>query len=78
MTVKASRLYGLDIYNADGAYVGKVHDLIVNLEEGQLVRMTTEPLRTLDREQLPEVMQKKSILYKRVKSVQDIVLIGRD
>jgi sporulation protein YlmC with PRC-barrel domain len=78
VAVTASRLYGLDIYDTEGGYIGKVSDLILNLEKGEVVRITTEPLRgSLTKEELPKIIQEKSILYKRVKSVRDIVIIGK-
>ncbi len=78
MGVTASKMYGLDIYDTDGAYLGKVNDLILNLEKGEIVRITTEPLRgQLTKEELPKVLQEKSILYKRVTSVGDIMLITK-
>jgi sporulation protein YlmC with PRC-barrel domain len=78
MGITASRMYGLDIYDTEGAYLGKVNDIIINLEKGEIVRVTTEPLRgSLTKEELPKVLQEKSILYKRVQSVGDIMLISK-
>lgn len=76
--LKASELYGLDIYDEGGRHIGKVFDLIINLEKGEIVRITTEPLRRVSRELAAEILRKKSILYKRVKSVGDIVIVGRE
>ena len=76
--MRASRLYGLDIYDADGGYIGKVNDLIINLEKGEIVRVTTEPLRAnLTKDELPEILQKKSVLYKRVSSAKDILIVNK-
>jgi len=76
--IKASKLYGLDIYDSDGARIGKVHDLILNLEAGEVVRLTTAPLHTrMSREKIPELIQKQSILYKRVNSARDILIVNR-
>ncbi len=79
MTIRASKMYGLDIYDASGKYLGKVNDLILNLETGEVVRITTEPLRaSLTKEELPKILKQKSILYKRVKAVRDIVIVGKE
>ena len=76
--IRASKLYGLDIYDTNGEMIGKVHDLILNLEAGEVVRLTTEPLHSrLPKEKLPEIIQKKSILYKRVVSAKDILIVNR-
>ena len=78
MGIRASKLYGLDIYDTDGGYVGKASDLIVNLEKGEVVRITTEPLKSsLTKEDLPEIIQKKSVLYRRVTSAKDILIVGK-
>ena len=78
MGIRASKLYGLDIYDTDGGYVGKASDLIINLEKGEVVRITTEPLRSsLTKEDLPEIIQKKSVLYRRVTSAKDILIVGK-
>jgi len=76
--IRASKYYGLDIYDSNGGYLGKVHDLILNLEAGEVVRLTTEPLHSrLSREKIPDIIQKKSILYKRVNSARDILIVNR-
>jgi len=78
MGIRASKLYGLDIYDTDGGYVGKASDLIINLEKGEVVRITTEPLKSsLTKEDLPEIIQKKSVLYRRVTSAKDILIVGK-
>ena len=78
MAIRASKMYGLDIYDDNGAYLGKTHDLILNLETGELVRVTTEPLKSvLSKEELPKMLQQKSIMYKRIKSVRDIIIVGK-
>ena len=75
--MKISRLYGLEIYIDNGKVLGKVNDIILNLEEGRIIRLTTEPLRGISREEAGEVLKAKSVLYKNVKSVQDIVIVGK-
>ncbi|MBN3037317.1 MAG: PRC-barrel domain-containing protein [Candidatus Diapherotrites archaeon] len=73
-----SELYGIDIYNFDDAkYIGKVNDVILNLETGKIVRLTTEPLRSISKDKAKEILREKSVLYKNVLSVGDIVIVGR-
>jgi len=73
-----SDLYGLDIYDSShGKYVGKVNDVILNLETGKIVRLTTEPLRAVSKQQAKVVLRDKSILYKNVVTVGDVVLVNR-
>ena len=79
MAIQVSKMYGLSIYDDNGAYLGKAYDLILNLESGDVVRITTEPLKDISdsKEDMNKVIQQKSILFKRVKSVKDIVVVGR-
>ncbi|MCK4327209.1 MAG: PRC-barrel domain-containing protein [Candidatus Diapherotrites archaeon] len=71
-----SELYGIDIYSEGAKYVGKVNDIILNLETGKIVRLTTEPLRSVSKEKAKEVLKEKSVLYKNVSAVGDIVILG--
>ena len=71
-----SELYGMDIYSENAKYVGKVNDIILNLETGKAVRLTTEPLRSVSKEKAKEVLKEKSVLYKNVSAVGDIVILG--
>ncbi len=72
-----SELYGMDIYTEDARYLGKVNDVIINLETGKIVRLTTEPLRAVSKDAAKKILKEKSVLYKYVKSVGDIVLVGK-
>ncbi len=79
MSFLLSKMYGLNIYDDNGRYLGKVYDVILNVETGDVVRITTEPLKkiTTSREELVKTLQKKSIMFKRVKSVGDILIVGK-
>lgn len=77
MSIRISRLYGMDIYTDDAGYIGKVNDVILNLEKGDVVRITTEPLRTISKDEAKKVLREKSILYRNVRSVRDIMLVSR-
>ena len=78
MSVRLSKMYGMDIFSAEAGYIGKVNDMIINLEAGEVVRLTTVPLRDIMQSNAKDILQKNSILFKRVKSVKDIVLIGNN
>ncbi|MEM0372229.1 MAG: PRC-barrel domain-containing protein [archaeon] len=79
MTFPISQMYGLSIFDIDGAYLGKAHDFILNMETGEVVRITTEQIKSISsaKEDLAKLLQKKSIMYKRVKSVKDIIVVGK-
>jgi len=75
MTIRLSQLYGMSIYRDDATYVGKVQDIILNLETGEIVRLITQPLRSIDKESAKKILREKSVLYKNVKSVKDIIIV---
>jgi len=77
MTMRLSRLYGMDIYSDAGKYLGRVIDLILDLEKGEVVRMTMQPLTTVSREEARKILREASVLYKNVKSVEDVVVVTR-
>ncbi len=77
MTMRLSKLYGMDIYTDEAGYIGKVNDVILNLEKGEIVRLTTETLKVASREEAAKVLRDKSVLYKNVRSAKDILLVSR-
>lgn len=76
MSVRLSRLYGMDIYSDGGKYLGRVQDLILDLEKGEILRITLEPLSAVTREDAKKILREKSILYKNVKSVEDVIMVS--
>ena len=79
MSIRVSKIYGLSIYDSKGVLLGKAYDLILNLEKGEVVRITTEPLKSMgkSKEEMTKILQKKSILFKRVKTIRDIVVVEK-
>jgi len=77
MTVRLSKLFGMDIYTTDAEYKGKVFDLVVNLEKGKLETMTTEPLKVKSKQEAKKIISEKSIAYKNVKAAKDIIIVGK-
>lgn len=77
MGVKLSKLYGMDIYSDGAEYVGKVNDVILNLEKGEIIRITTDPLRGVLKADAKKMLREKSVLYKNVVSVRDIMIVSK-
>lgn len=73
--IKISQLMGMDIYTDKASYVGKVYDIIIDLQKGEVVRMTLEPIKAASKEEAKRVFKEKTVMYKSVKSVDRIVLI---
>lgn len=77
MTMKLSRLYGMDIYSDGGRYLGRAQDFIVDLEKGEVIRVTMEPLSAMSKDEAKRIIKDKSVLYKNVKSVEDVIVVSK-
>lgn len=78
MTSKISNIYGMDIYTDGGGFLGRVQDIIIDLEKGEVVRLTMEPLNFLvSKEEAMRILKEKSVLYKSVRSVEDVVIVSK-
>ena len=75
MSIKLSQLWGVDIYNNNAKYLGKVHDIIMNMEDGKIERITLEPLRIINKSHAEKLLKEKSILYSNVISSEDIIIV---
>ena len=76
MTTRISKLFGMDIYSDNAEYKGKVYDLIINLEKGRIETITLEPLKVKSKAEAKKIISEKSIPYRAVKSVRDIIVIS--
>jgi sporulation protein YlmC with PRC-barrel domain len=73
--MKLSEIYRMDIYSDSGQYLGEVQDIIVDLEKGEVSRILMQPLKGMKGDMRRALMQ-KSVLYKSVKNVGDVVLVS--
>jgi len=76
MSIRLSKLFGMDLYDIEAGYKGKVYDIIINLEKGKLETITTEPLKVKTKSDAKKILSEKSIPYRNVKSVKDIVIVS--
>lgn len=76
MTVRLSKLFGMDIYTTNAEYKGKVFDLVINLEKGKIETITTEALKARSKAEAKKIISEKSIPYTKVKSAKDILIVG--
>ncbi len=76
MSIRLSKLFGMDIYDAKAGYKGKVYDIIINLEKGKLETITTEPLKVKTKSDAKKILSEKSIPYKNVVSANDIIIVS--
>lgn len=76
MATRLSRLYGMEIFTDTGKFLGNVQDFILDFETGEVLRILTEPMPR-DREDVKKMLREKSIMYKNVKSVEDVVVVTK-
>ncbi|MCR4334977.1 MAG: PRC-barrel domain-containing protein [archaeon] len=76
MTVRLSKLFGMDIYTTDAEHKGKVFDLVINLEKGKIETITTEALKARSKVEAKKIISEKSIPYNKVRSAKDIIIVG--
>ena len=76
MATKLSRLYGMEIFTDSGRFLGNVQDFILDFETGEVLRILTEPMPR-DKEAVRNMLREKSIMYKSVKSVEDVVVVTK-
>lgn len=75
--MELSAIYGMDIYTDDGKYLGQVHDIILDLEGGKIARITLVPIQKITGPQAERLIKQYSIMYDKVKSVEDVVIVSR-
>jgi len=76
MSTKLSRLYGMDIFTDAGKFIGNAQDFIVDLEGGEVSRILIEAL-PMGKDDAKRALREKSILYKNVKSVEDVIVVSK-
>jgi sporulation protein YlmC with PRC-barrel domain len=76
MSTKLSRLYGMDIFTDAGKFIGNAQDFIIDLESGEVSRILIEAL-PLGKDDAKRALREKSILYKNVKSVEDVIVVSK-
>lgn len=76
MTTKLSRMYGMDIFTDSGKFLGNAQDFIIDIEAGEVARILIEQLPA-SKEEAKKVLREKSVLYKNVKSVEDVIVVTK-
>ena len=76
MSTKLSRLYGLDIFTDSGKFIGTAQDFIVDFESGEVSRILLEALPS-SKDDAKRALRDKSIMYKNVKSVEDVIVVTK-
>ncbi len=74
--MRISEIYDMDIYSDGGQYLGEVRDAIIDLERGEVSRLLMIEWKSADREEVKRVLQQKSVLFRNVKNIGDVVLVS--
>ncbi len=74
--MNVSEIYNKDVYTDSGQYLGKVKDAIVDLEKGEISRLLMEEWERASKDEIRKVLQQKSVLFKNIKNVGDVVLVS--
>ncbi|MDE1761665.1 MAG: PRC-barrel domain-containing protein [Candidatus Micrarchaeota archaeon] len=72
-----SELYGKKIISVSGSILGDVKEVVLDLEEGTVAHLLLQKMESLAKS--PNVRQelaKNRILYDRVKSVAETIIVG--
>ncbi|MFH1835044.1 MAG: PRC-barrel domain-containing protein [Methanobacteriota archaeon] len=79
MSKALSEYYGMDMYTQKAQFVGKLSDVILNLEKGEIMRLSLHPLRgdVLSGDDVKRILQQESIPYEEVLEVGDIIIVEK-
>ena len=76
MATRLSKMYDMEIFTDTGKYIGKAQDFILDFESGEVLRILTDNLPSA-RDDIRKALREKSIMYKSVKSVEDVIVITK-
>lgn len=72
---RLSELPGLDVYTDQAKYLGKIYDVIIDLQKGEVARLTLRPIETLTGMDVNWI-KSNTVAYKNVVSVADIIVVS--
>lgn len=72
---KLSDLPGLDVYMDNGRRLGKAYDFVIDLQKGEVARITLEPIENLAGMDTGWIKQ-NTVSFHNVVSVQDIIIVS--
>lgn len=72
---KLSDLPGLDVYTDNAKFLGKINDMIVDLQKGEIARITLQPIESLMGTS-PQWIKDNTVAYRNIVSVGDIVVVS--
>jgi sporulation protein YlmC with PRC-barrel domain len=77
--IRLSELYGKEIITNSGKKIGKVEDLILNLEERKVANLLLINADELIRsERTAYLLAKNSVKYERVRNIDQTIIVAED
>jgi sporulation protein YlmC with PRC-barrel domain len=75
--MRISQLYGRKIISAEGMELGNVQEIIIDAESGEISHLLLISFEDIKRKgDVKEGISKSSVLYKRVRSVGDNIIVS--
>ena len=79
MAILLSELYGKQIISNTGKKIGFVEDIVLNFENGSVSSLLLTKIDDLTRSQnTARMLANNSVLYERVKSVSETIIVGTE
>lgn len=77
MAINISELYGKRIITSGGKMLGNVKEIVLDMENGEVSHLLTAKLENLAKSSnVKEELSKNSVLYRRVKSVAESIIVS--
>lgn len=79
MGILVSELYGKQIITTGGERIGRVEDVILDFESGEVGSILLVKLENIARsDNTAQELKKNSVIFKRVKSISEAIVVGRE
>lgn len=75
MTINVSKLHGMDIYTNKGVYVGKVGDVIIDAERGEVTKLALRPMS--NSKDAEETLKNATVNFEDVLEIGDVIVVQR-
>jgi len=71
---RVSGLIGVDIYDSRAHKIGSVQDVIIDLQKGEVSRLSLVPIRASNRDDAARLFREHTVLYRNVKAAEKIII----
>lgn len=77
MAISVADLYGKKIITSTGSILGEVKEVVLNMDSGEVSHLLLTKIENLAKsEDMRDSLLKNSILYRRVKSVSQTIIVS--